>query len=185
MLCGSEISAGAGAAPAASFALAVGPARACRLRLVEPAASPRRCADRRRGGDRHRGAGNSERKRLIDAFGGQYNAPAPNVISTTCLRGSRRASDAPTETYHVTLLDSPIVNAFALPTGDIFVTRGLLGARQRRRRNRRGDGARDRPRHGASRRPARRARAHRRAVHARLEPGARQAADWARSRRRG
>ncbi len=27
----------------------------------------------------------------------------------------------------MTLLDSPVVNAFALPSGDIFVTRGLLG----------------------------------------------------------
>ena len=37
------------------------------------------------------------------------------------------ASDSPTTPYRVTLLDSPIVNAFALPSGDIFITRGLLG----------------------------------------------------------
>ena len=28
--------------------------------------------------------------------------------------------------YHVTLLNSPVVNAFALPSGDLFVTRGLV-----------------------------------------------------------
>ncbi len=36
------------------------------------------------------------------------------------------ASGSPSEPYRVTLLNSPIVNAFALPTGDIFITRGLL-----------------------------------------------------------
>ncbi len=36
------------------------------------------------------------------------------------------ASETPTEPYRVTLLNSPIVNAFALPSGDIFMTRGLL-----------------------------------------------------------
>ena len=36
------------------------------------------------------------------------------------------ASETPSEPYRVTILNSPIVNAFALPSGDIFVTRGLL-----------------------------------------------------------
>ena len=58
---------------------------------------------------------NSERKRLIDAFGGQYNSPAVESYLNEVLVKLAPASDAPTEIYHVTLLDSPIVNAFALP----------------------------------------------------------------------
>ena len=70
---------------------------------------------------------NSERKRLIDAFGGEYNSPARRKLSQRRARQARARERAPTEIYRVTLLDSPIVNAFALPSGDIFVTRGLLG----------------------------------------------------------
>ena len=36
------------------------------------------------------------------------------------------ASDVPGEAYHVTLLNTPIVNAFALPSGNLYATRGLL-----------------------------------------------------------
>src|SRR6202035_4600480 len=36
------------------------------------------------------------------------------------------ALGAPEPSYRVTVLNSPIVNAFSLPSGDIFVTRGLL-----------------------------------------------------------
>ena len=36
------------------------------------------------------------------------------------------ASDSPEAPYRVTLLNSPVVNAFALPSGDIYITRGLL-----------------------------------------------------------
>jgi predicted Zn-dependent protease len=63
-----------------------------------------------------------ERKRLIDAFGGVYSAPTTEAYLDGVLEKLAPAK----ETYHVTLLNSPIVNAFALPSGDIFVTRGLL-----------------------------------------------------------
>ena len=66
-----------------------------------------------------------ERKRLIEAFGGVYSAPATEAISTGSWSSSLPPSDAE-QPYRVTILNSPIVNAFALPSGDIFVTRGLL-----------------------------------------------------------
>jgi predicted Zn-dependent protease len=37
------------------------------------------------------------------------------------------ASERPEMTYRVTILNSPAVNAFALPTGQLYVTRGLIG----------------------------------------------------------
>jgi predicted Zn-dependent protease len=68
----------------------------------------------------------AERKRLIDAFGGGYSAPATERYLNETLARLAPASQTPSEPYRVTILDSPVVNAFALPSGDIFVTRGLL-----------------------------------------------------------
>ncbi len=67
-----------------------------------------------------------ERKRLIDAFGGEYRAPATESYLNGVLVKLAQASGASSQPYRVTLLDSPVVNAFALPSGDIFMTRGLL-----------------------------------------------------------
>ena len=67
-----------------------------------------------------------ERKRLIDAFGGEFHAPATEGYLNGILVKLAQASDAANQPYRVTLLNSPVVNAFALPSGDIFLTRGLL-----------------------------------------------------------
>ena len=67
-----------------------------------------------------------ERKRLIEAFGGVYSAPTTQAYLDGVLAKLTAATDAPGQTYRVTVLNSPIVNAFSLPSGDIFVTRGLL-----------------------------------------------------------
>jgi predicted Zn-dependent protease len=67
-----------------------------------------------------------ERNRLIDAFGGEYHAPATETYLNNVLAKLAPASDAGAQPYRVALLNSPVVNAFALPSGDIFVTRGLL-----------------------------------------------------------
>jgi len=72
------------------------------------------------------GPASAERKRLIDAFGGEYSAPATERYLNETLARLAPASQTPSEPYRVTILDSPVVNAFALPSGDIFVTRGLL-----------------------------------------------------------
>ena len=52
--------------------------------------------------------------------------PALLLLAWEVLARLAPASPTPTTPYRVTLLDSPIVNAFALPSGDIFITRGLL-----------------------------------------------------------
>jgi predicted Zn-dependent protease len=68
-----------------------------------------------------------EKRRLMAAFGGEYSDPGVKAYLDNLLGKLAAASDQPSEPYRVTLLDSPVVNAFALPSGDIFVTRGLLG----------------------------------------------------------
>ena len=72
------------------------------------------------------GAANVERRRLIESFGGEYSAPNAEHYLNDTLTKLAAASQTPNEPYRVTILDSPVVNAFALPSGDIFVTRGLL-----------------------------------------------------------
>ena len=69
----------------------------------------------------------AERDQLVAAFGGEYAAPTPTVdlvkeISARIVA----ASDDPNAQYRVTILNSSSINAFALPTGDLYVTRGLL-----------------------------------------------------------
>jgi len=67
-----------------------------------------------------------EKRRLLAAFGGEYVDPPLKTYLDGMLAKLAPASQAPGEPYRVTMLDSPVVNAFALPSGDIFVTRGLL-----------------------------------------------------------
>ena len=67
-----------------------------------------------------------EHKQLVGFFGGEYHAPATERFVDEVLVKLAAASDTPSQVYRVTILNSPIVNAFALPSGEIFVTRGLL-----------------------------------------------------------
>jgi predicted Zn-dependent protease len=69
---------------------------------------------------------NPERKRLIDAFGGVYSRPATQAYLDGVLAKLAPPSNGAGPAYHLTVLNSPIVNAFSLPSGDIFITRGLL-----------------------------------------------------------
>ena len=64
--------------------------------------------------------------RLVAAFGGEYRSPGLHALVAELSGRLVRASARPNEAYEVTLLDSGVVNAFALPTGRLYVTRGLL-----------------------------------------------------------
>lgn len=63
---------------------------------------------------------------LAAAFGGEYRAPALKTLVMEVVERLVPRTERPNETYSVTLLDSPKVNAFALPSGRLYVTRGLL-----------------------------------------------------------
>ncbi len=67
-----------------------------------------------------------EHKQLVAYFGGEYRAPVTERFVDEVLVKLAAASDTPSQVYRVTILNSPIVNAFALPSGNIYVTRGLL-----------------------------------------------------------
>ncbi|MBK9081396.1 MAG: M48 family metalloprotease [Rhizobiales bacterium] len=67
-----------------------------------------------------------EHQRLVALFGGEYRAPKAESLLNGVLARLAPVSETPGEPYKVTILNSPVVNAFALPTGNIYVTRGLL-----------------------------------------------------------
>lgn len=69
----------------------------------------------------------ADRDQLITMFGGPYKAD--DALTETITQITERivkASDEPKARYRVTILNSPSINAFALPSGDVFLTRGLL-----------------------------------------------------------
>ena len=67
-----------------------------------------------------------EHQRILAAYGGAYEDNRLEAEVTATVDRLVAASERPDITYKVTLLNSPAVNAFALPTGQLYVTRGLL-----------------------------------------------------------
>ena len=67
-----------------------------------------------------------DHRRLVAAFGGEVRAPQAKRLLTDITNRLVMATDRPDESYQVTILNSPVVNAFALPNGRLYVTRGLL-----------------------------------------------------------
>ena len=67
-----------------------------------------------------------EHPKILESFGGEYDAPELHryLQSVTDFLGA--VSDRPDIKYRLTILNSPVVNAFALPAGYLYVTRGLL-----------------------------------------------------------
>ena len=67
-----------------------------------------------------------EHKRLVASFGGEFRAPKVQAQLATISDRLRLVSDRPNEYFKVIILNSPSVNAFALPNGYVYLTRGLL-----------------------------------------------------------
>ncbi len=71
-------------------------------------------------------AANAEHKRMVSLFGGEYHDTRLERYLNDVLVKLANAGDHPSEPYKVTILNSPVVNAFALPPNNLYVTRGLL-----------------------------------------------------------
>jgi len=67
-----------------------------------------------------------EHNRILAAYGGAYDDPKLQVVISRTVDKLVAASDRPDLRYHVTLLNSPAINAFALPSGELYITRGLV-----------------------------------------------------------
>ncbi len=76
--------------------------------------------------DRERQIGAEEHPKLLKAFGGAYQ----DAGLTRYLNGLggllQSTSEQPKPPFTFTLLDSPVINAFAMPGGYVYVSRGLM-----------------------------------------------------------
>ena len=71
-------------------------------------------------------ANQREHQRILAAYGGAYHSPRLEPLLTQTVDKLVAASERPDLKYEITILNSPSVNAFALPTGQLYITRGLL-----------------------------------------------------------
>jgi predicted Zn-dependent protease len=67
-----------------------------------------------------------EHERILSSYGGSYDDPKLEALIGKLVDRLVAASDRPEQPYKVTILNSGAVNAFALPTGQLYVTRGLI-----------------------------------------------------------
>ncbi len=67
-----------------------------------------------------------EHERLVSTYGGVYRAAPLQAMIEQTLNRLGAASEKPELKYRVTILNSPAINAFALPGGSLYVTRGLI-----------------------------------------------------------
>jgi predicted Zn-dependent protease len=67
-----------------------------------------------------------EHQRILTTYGGVYQDAKLEALITRVVEQLVAASERPDLRYRVTILNSPSVNAFALPNGQLYVTRGLL-----------------------------------------------------------
>jgi predicted Zn-dependent protease len=68
----------------------------------------------------------SQHPRILATYGGEYSDPKLERMVAKVVGSLTTVSANPTQTYRITILNSPNVNAFALPGGYLYVTRGLL-----------------------------------------------------------
>jgi predicted Zn-dependent protease len=71
-------------------------------------------------------ASEREHERILSSYGGAYDDPKLAALINKTVDRLVAASDRPDQAYRVTILNSGAVNAFALPTGQLYVTRGLI-----------------------------------------------------------
>ncbi len=67
-----------------------------------------------------------EHEKLVASYGGAYNDPELKALIQKMVERLVAASERPDLKYRVTVLNSPAINAFALPDGSLYITRGLL-----------------------------------------------------------
>ena len=67
-----------------------------------------------------------EHQRILATYGGVYNDPRLQSVVEQMVERLVAASEKPDLHYKVTILNSQSINAFALPTGQLYVTRGLI-----------------------------------------------------------
>lgn len=76
--------------------------------------------------DEERKLGAETHPKILEEFGGAYDDPATQAYVAAIGAELARRSELPDLKFTFTVLDSPIVNAFAVPGGYVYITRGLM-----------------------------------------------------------
>jgi predicted Zn-dependent protease len=72
------------------------------------------------------GTAQREHQRILAAYNGAYDDPKLEGLLNQMVARLVAASERPDLSYRVTILNAASVNAFALPSGQLYVTRGLI-----------------------------------------------------------
>lgn len=70
--------------------------------------------------------GAREHPRIVASYGGEYKDVKTEQLVARITGALTLVSENPAQSYRITILNSPAINAFALPGGYVYVTRGLL-----------------------------------------------------------
>ena len=70
--------------------------------------------------------GAREHPRIVASYGGEYHDERTEKLVARIAGALTAVSENPRQSYRITILNSPAINAFALPGGYLYVTRGLL-----------------------------------------------------------
>lgn len=92
---------------------------------VSPSANPQ-IVDEVQKNDPRAQMGAREHPRIVASYGGEYKDEKTERLVARITGALTAVSENPNQSYRITLLNSPAINAFALPGGYLYVTRGLL-----------------------------------------------------------
>ena len=76
--------------------------------------------------DRMVAAAREQHPRILATYGGEYSDQKLERMVARVVGTLTLDPETPDQTYQITILNSPNINAFALPGGYLYVTRGLL-----------------------------------------------------------
>ena len=76
--------------------------------------------------DKFAAVARQQHPRILATYGGEYSDKKLELMVAKVVGRLTAVSSNPAQTYRITLLNSPNVNAFALPGGYLYITRGLL-----------------------------------------------------------
>ncbi|MCV3734742.1 M48 family metalloprotease [Rhizobium sp. TRM96647] len=92
---------------------------------VAPSSSPQIVAEVQKN-DPRAAMGAREHPRIVASYGGEYKDAKTERLVARIAGALTAVSENPNQSYRITILNSPAINAFALPGGYLYVTRGLL-----------------------------------------------------------
>lgn len=92
---------------------------------VRPSSTPQ-IVDEVQKNDPRAEMGAREHPRIVASYGGEYKDIKTEQLVARITGALTLVSENPTQSYRITILNSPAINAFALPGGYVYVTRGLL-----------------------------------------------------------